>query len=309
MRGIKVSIVVPFFNVAPYIERCMESLSSQTHDNIEILCVDDCSEDDSIELVNQWARLDERVKLFRHETNKGLGGARNTGILNASGDYVCFVDSDDYVAPRFVEVLLDAINSERAQLAACGFTMFEGADVPIASVMPTRGPLTVERDKRNIFQIAQSVRPASWLKIYLREMLVKNRISQPENRYYEGVRFWLECISQTDCIATVQQALYFYRIRPGSIMTTISFKHIDDRIAYIRDIDLFVRNRIMPNAGEHRDQVWRESRAFLVGHVAYGNALIDKSDPAGQAIYRAYYNEAICKLAEELSCPGLLGAH
>lgn len=94
----KVSIIVPFFNVEPCIGYCLESLLNQTYTNIEILCIDDCSQDDSINIVDSYSKQDSRIKVIRHKNNKGLGGARNTGINNATGDFVCFVDSDDYVS-------------------------------------------------------------------------------------------------------------------------------------------------------------------------------------------------------------------
>ena len=92
-----VSILVPFYNVEQYIDRCIQSLIDQTYENIEILLIDDCSPDKSLEIAQNYAHNDPRIKILRYEKNRGLGGARNYGLEIATGKYVLFVDSDDFI--------------------------------------------------------------------------------------------------------------------------------------------------------------------------------------------------------------------
>ena len=103
-----VSIIVPVYNVAQYLDRCVTSLTGQTYKNIEIILVDDGSTDTSGALCDLWQTRDNRIKAF-HKTNGGLSDARNFGLEKATGRYVCFTDSDDWLDLRFVEVMLGAL--------------------------------------------------------------------------------------------------------------------------------------------------------------------------------------------------------
>ena len=101
----KVSVVLPVYNVEPYIDRCIESLQAQTMDELEFIFVDDCSTDGSMEAIERWATTDDRVRILRNEQNLGSGPSRNRGIEAACGYYLSFVDPDDYVALDFYELL------------------------------------------------------------------------------------------------------------------------------------------------------------------------------------------------------------
>ena len=117
----KISIVVPVFNVEKYLERCINSLINQTYGNIEIILVDDKSPDNCPALCDGWAEKDSRIRVIHKEKNEGLGFARNTGIENATGDYITFVDSDDYLAENAAEKALEAIQKTGADIAIYGY--------------------------------------------------------------------------------------------------------------------------------------------------------------------------------------------
>jgi len=97
-----VTVVVPIFKVEKYLNRCIESIVKQTYEKIEIILVDDGSPDNCPEMCDEWAKKDSRIKVI-HKQNAGLGMARNTGIDNANGEYICFFDSDDYIHPNTIE--------------------------------------------------------------------------------------------------------------------------------------------------------------------------------------------------------------
>ena len=104
-----VTIGIPVYNVEPYIEKCLLSVLNQTYQNLEILVVDDLGTDNSMEIVNEIQQshpLGNCINIIRHPENRGLGEARNTAIENAKGQYLCFVDSDDYIEPKTIEILL-----------------------------------------------------------------------------------------------------------------------------------------------------------------------------------------------------------
>lgn len=111
-----ISIIVPVYNVAPYLNRCFDSLRDQTYKNLEIILIDDGSTDKSKELCEQFARDESRVVLKRQK-NGGLSSARNTGLGLAKGDYVTFIDSDDFIANDYIEFLYDLIKKENALIS------------------------------------------------------------------------------------------------------------------------------------------------------------------------------------------------
>ena len=116
-----ISIIVPVYQVKEYVGECVESLTAQTYTNLEILLVDYGSTDGSGEICDEHAYRDNRIRVI-HQENRGLSGARNTGLDQAIGEYVAFVDSDDVVLPDFIETLYDLICRYRADIAACAFT-------------------------------------------------------------------------------------------------------------------------------------------------------------------------------------------
>ena len=104
-QNILVTVVVPVYNVEKYLKKCLDSLLSQTYHNIEIIVVNDGTTDKSLDIAKEVNSIDERVKIISQE-NQGLSEARNTGIRNAKGEYICFVDSDDFVHKDYVKLLL-----------------------------------------------------------------------------------------------------------------------------------------------------------------------------------------------------------
>lgn len=114
----KVSIIVPFFNVETYISKCLETLLNQTYKNIEILLIDDGSTDNSFSIVESYQKKDKRIKIFRKE-NSGKSDARNLGLENAMGDYICFVNSDDFVTLDFVEFLYNVSKKHNCDISCC----------------------------------------------------------------------------------------------------------------------------------------------------------------------------------------------
>ena len=101
----KISLIVPVFNVEKYVSKCLDSLVAQTLKDIEIICVDDCSTDNSLQIIEKYAAKDARIKIFKHEVNKCVGQARNTGLEHAVGEYIWFVDSDDCVDTKACQIL------------------------------------------------------------------------------------------------------------------------------------------------------------------------------------------------------------
>ena len=116
----KVSIILPVYNVAPYLRRCMDSIINQTYRNIEIICIDDGSTDKSSQLCDEYSQKDKRIIVI-HKKNGGQSDARNVGITVATGKYIAFVDSDDYIDEQFLEQLYLAIKKNKSDISMCKY--------------------------------------------------------------------------------------------------------------------------------------------------------------------------------------------
>jgi glycosyltransferase involved in cell wall biosynthesis len=168
LKNIKVSVIVPVYNVEPYLRRCLDSLINQTLKDIEIICINDCSPDNSLAILKEYAAKDNRVKIINFRKNKGVGIARNTGIKAAKGKYMGFVDSDDYVDLDYYEKLYKK-------------AIVQTADVVI-------GSLKHKKINQNMEQIIPQTKRLSLTQnaIYRAKMLRDNGIKYPEKVFH----FW-----------------------------------------------------------------------------------------------------------------------
>ena len=214
-----ISVVVPIYNVERYLEECIESILSQTYSNIEVVLVDDGSTDNCPAICDRYAAGNDRVKSV-HRENGGLSAARNTGVKACDGDYVGFIDSDDYISPVFYEALYRAIKQSGVEMAAMryGVDFFDGEehelgrDIEDASEYELLG----EEQYQEEILYQKSWAGAVW-RLYSRDLAEK--IYFPEGLYYEddetAYRFAHGCGKVAVLKAT---DLYAYRQRPTSIM-------------------------------------------------------------------------------------------
>lgn len=136
MKAGLVSIVLPIYNVEKYLDRCIESVINQTYRNLEILLVDDGSPDDCPQKCEEWAKKDDRIKVI-HKANAGLGYARNTGIENASGEYICFFDSDDYIDPSTIEKAYNTAQKNNSDMVLFGHYDVNAQGKIVRTYIPT----------------------------------------------------------------------------------------------------------------------------------------------------------------------------
>ena len=189
-----VSIIVPCYNVAPYLDKCMESLTLQTLGDLEIICVNDGSGDDTPAILRAWAERDGRIRVVDRE-NGGLSAARNTGMALAGGEYIGFVDPDDYVEHSMYGRLLEKARRSDADVTACGYTGFSDRDGSILekwSLSPEEG--VEENVQACVFQenaVWRRMAAVAWNKLYKREFLERNSLRfEPRFRQGEDDAFW-----------------------------------------------------------------------------------------------------------------------
>lgn len=226
-----ISIIIPVYNVAEYLDDCMSSVVSQTYDNLEIIVIDDGSTDGSGELCDNWAHCDGRITVL-HQANGGLSAARNAGLDCISGKYILFIDSDDIVATTYVETLYRSITEMGTLCVVCGFSEFgKGRKREIRATEET---MIISSQECLAWAMAPSrksshnVPVAVWCKIYRRSLFEDAGIRFPEGEVYENVAVMFPIVHSSGRVGLIPDVLYFKRDREDSIVNTDTEKSIKD---------------------------------------------------------------------------------
>lgn len=231
----KISVIVPIYNVEKLLEGCLASIRQQTFPDFEALCVDDGSTDRSGDLADEFAKRDSRFRVI-HQENKGLSGARNTALNQAKGDYVFFCDSDDYMHPQTLEVLLEAIESTRTDVAGCGF-------VKTGKLYPVSFPIISPADRipeiiSNPFEAyltRRDIMTGVWTRLYRRRILKNVRFV--EGIYFEDVPFTTHIMATIKNYALIKAPMYYYYQNPASILhTSFNLKKAESYVTVIRTV-------------------------------------------------------------------------
>lgn len=218
-----VSVIVPVYNVEQYLDECLYSIRQQTYENLEIIVVEDCSTDKSLEVLSKHLN-DQRIKLIRHEKNSGLSAARNTGIDAAKGDYIMFVDSDDLVHLSLIELCVKYAIVNDADLITYNFKAFEdGIKLSLQLDLSNVDNLKVLEQGENYF----NQQHFAWLK-FIRTSLVKSkRLYFPIGLYYEDWPFHWELGLVANKKFHIPAELLLYRQRKTSITGSSGKKLLD----------------------------------------------------------------------------------
>lgn len=217
-----ISVIVPVYNVEPYLDRCVSSIVNQTFDNLEIILVDDGSPDNCPSMCDGWAEKDRRIKVV-HKKNGGLSDARNAGIAVATGKWISFVDSDDWLDLRFLEILYGTAVENDCQVAECEYIVAT-KEQPNADISRDASFYsTIDAMEQHLCD--SLFRQVVWNKLYRRDI-----ISAPfkNGKYHEDVFWTYQIIANCKKLAHVHSALYFYFQRDSSIMgQPYSLKRLD----------------------------------------------------------------------------------
>ena len=271
----EVSIIVPVYQVENYIRQCIDSILVQTFTDFELILVDDGSKDKSGQICDEYAVLDQRVKVI-HKENGGLSDARNCGMDQAVGNYFMFVDSDDYIAPTMLEYLYKALMNKEADIAVCNFLHFFEEDrkrdfsTNIQSEVLSGAEIFYSRKNERVYGIWT----VAWNKLYKRETLGNVRFRF--GKYHED-EFWANDIYQMDIkVVTIPECLYYYRQRDNSIMGRKNIK---------RDFDILeaLQERIAVYFMDERnaDQAYKVM-IFSLEYLVESKKLITNKDEENQ---------------------------
>lgn len=219
-----ISIVVPVYNVELYLEKCLQSLLAQTYTDFEIILVDDGSTDHSGTICDKYQAMDSRVHTI-HQSNGGLADARNTGINAASGEYITFVDSDDWVDERLLAVLWEGIKMGAA-ISACGFYTVRNGSTKAWRKFNGEYQILSAKDAVKDMMYTKSIDTSAWAKLFHKDCFLKIRF--PKGHLYEEVATTYRLFLSQEKIAITTNPLYYYVKHPGSIVTSsFSEKHMD----------------------------------------------------------------------------------
>lgn len=218
MSSIRVSIIIPVYNTAKYLEKCLASIVSQTLKDIEIICVDDGSTDNSVSILEEFAKQDKRIKIIV-QNNQKQGAARNRGISSARGEYIAFVDSDDYVAEDFFEKLYTAANENNIDIATAGIIRKREKSQKYRLVYnESQIAKSIDDKLRLCTSIGGDYNWNVWNKIYKKDFLLTNKIWFDENVLFEDINFTIKAIYLSNSIIAVPDSYYYYCVRSDSVV-------------------------------------------------------------------------------------------
>lgn len=234
----KISLIVPVYNVESYLERCIDSLINQTIKEIEILLIDDGSTDNSGHICDDYAKIDKRIRVI-HKKNGGLSDARNRGLEIASGDYIGFVDSDDYVHRDMFQVMYETMFQENCDIVEVGYKEFYEKDTVQVDI--TKKSLNVYDKNSAVIRTILDIKCRNyvWNKLYKKQLW--KDIEFPVGKVYEDIFTTHKVISKSNKLVKLDANFYYYYQREGSIVNSkFNLKHHIDHYDAVKDMILFI---------------------------------------------------------------------
>lgn len=285
-----VSIIIPIYNVERYLDRCIASVANQTYQDIQIILVDDGSTDSSPAICDSWAHKDTRITVV-HQVNGGVSAARNRGLDVATGEYILWVDSDDYIAPETIGIMMCTAAQTDVDMVICDFK--KGTDDHY--VFKTASTIACEQiDKvsalNRIYADSHSALryAAPWAKLAKRG--IYHDIRYPDGKIFEDIYTTHKLICRCERIAVLDIPLFYYFQRPDSIMNaTFSMKKLDylqalvERIAFFKECSFDELESIAFDELLH-SLIWEYSRTRDLLHSEEGMAYIKQ-------LFRAAYRK------------------
>ena len=278
-QDILVSVIIPVFNVRPYLEEAIDSAIHQTYEKLEIILIDDGSTDGSDKICDDYASKDSRITVV-HQVNKGLSGARNAGLEIMTGEAVAFLDSDDAYNPVFVSTMTEAMGRSGCDMVTCGY-----------SIQRTTGRLCFDSTKisypvmeQGVYDRVSALRAyydgrfssVTWNKLYKRELWENERF--PEGHVFEDLDTTFRVLNRCGAIYVLNDVLYAYRRRPGSITDLPTKECIRDRFLAYSHFDSFVKD-LIPEVFPKEAAAQLEQRR-MKQKITYYASLSRKKDPA-----------------------------
>ncbi len=232
MENPKISVIIPVYNVGRYVGQCLNTLTHQTIQiPYEVIAINDGSSDNSLDVLHEYAAADCRIHVI-DQPNSGVSAARTAGLNAARGDFVCFVDGDDYVALNYLELLYRACTINNADISCCYYYWhLVSSDILFEYPFRCRGVYNTEQSL-NILLRDVLIQSFLWCKMYRRELFTKSGVKFPD-MCFEDLAILHKIFAQAKSVAIIDEPLYYYNMHKDSTLGAISPKKVDD---YIRAI-------------------------------------------------------------------------
>lgn len=279
-----ISVIVPIYKVEQYLDKCIQSIQNQTYDNLEIILVDDGSPDRCGDICEQYAKEDNRIRVI-HKENGGLADARNKGLDIARGDYIAFVDSDDYIHPQMYERMIKAAVEKQADIVISDWKkVYEGEENTI-EYRNTNEDNTQDVDGKKVQYLyfdepdSRITYTVAWNKLYTKEIFMNRRF--PTGKVHEDEFVTFKTLYDAKKIVYLPEKLYLYLVRDVSIMGNFNIKRFDIFDAYAEKLAFF---------SEKREKELARKTYFMAAHMLLQySEWLDKSNPDALSAYKKYY--------------------
>lgn len=323
--GVKISVILPVYNVETWVGECIESLKKQRQDGLEFIFVDDCSTDNSMRAVENWAAEDERVRILRNKENSGAGPSRNAGIEAARGEYLSFIDPDDWISSDFYERLY-------SKAEECNCDIIKGVRARIADCRNIKAINPGEADSHlniRIIKRKKSNNPLYNTFIYEHQTAIfKRTLFNDDDTLYgltrnaQDVTFLLKICYDTEDIEVIDDAVYYYRQRAGAATSEYTYRRamselraLDETIDFLLEKEpspvhaSYLCNRtarylsdyyFAEQAGEISD----EEKESFVGEL---DEILKKSGHRDKLLYRLPELEVLFRLGYTIPVEGIIG--
>ena len=288
-----VSIIIPVYNVSAYLTQCLESVAGQTYQKLDIILIDDGSTDDSGSICDRFASCDARIRVF-HTENRGISAARNLGIEEARGEYIMFVDSDDWIELNAVETLLEAaVRNNSLITAAHCVDEFVGVTQTIPNSYETERIF----EGKNLLNAFANGNPrhVAWNKLFVADCFSKYRF--PEGHVYEDVfttwRIMREIADNGSSVTVVPSILYHYRVRKGSVSRDVTYRELKDAWrAYRTKLEGLIecKNTLLPECFNQIARVWKHYCGFQHEEKKQAKSLISEMSEFSRTYLRYVKN-------------------
>ncbi len=256
----KFSIIVPVYNVEKFLAKCLDSVINQDFDDYEIIAVNDGSSDSSAEILDEYAKKNDKIKVI-NQANKGLGGARNTAIENACGDILVFVDSDDFIPSKMLSTLSVYFDKYELDILSFDLTAVYSMDFPAVESMVSADEFILLNKKD--FLISE---PTACAKAYRRSLYIDNNIRFPERLWYEDLATVYRLVPFADKIGYLKKPLYYYVQQPDSITHSANTTRMMEIVTAFNTVQSYFKEKGC------FDEYYAELEWLCVKHVLYYSA-------------------------------------
>lgn len=239
-----ISIIIPIYNVEKYLPKCLNSVINQTFADIEIICVNDCSPDNSSKILEEYKNADSRIRVITHKKNEGLSAARNTGIRYATGEYIFFLDSDDWIDNDYIEKIVKAIKTSKADIIINRSVITEKDEITSRYIHP-HAEVYQNNTFINFKNAIEDLIWNAWTKTLKKSFVDKNNLNFPKGFINEDLYFHYTSLIYTNKIYLISESNYHYTSRDSSISTNEKQKDIQTIKIFELIFDFYKKNNFI----------------------------------------------------------------